>query len=103
MSVLEAFELAHTEIKKLCEAQEDLRRRVGKPKWLDPELTAELDAAHGERISAAIAADGLREAAGALEEIVAELCPPITIDSTEEDIVRETQGGDSTRFSSSAG
>ena len=36
-------------------------------------------------------ADGLREAAAAVEEIVAELCPPITIDSTEEDIVRETQ------------
>ena len=89
--LLEAFDLAHAEIKKLCELQEELRRRVGKPKWLDSELTEELDASHGERISSAIAANGLREAAAAVEEVVAELCPPITIESTEEDIVRETQ------------
>ena len=90
-TLLEAFELAHAEIKKLCELQEDLRRQVGKPKWLDPELTAELDASHGEVIASRIAADGLREAAAAVEEIAGELCPPISIDSTEEDIVRETQ------------
>ena len=41
--ILEALELAHGEIRKLCEAQEDLRRQAGKPKWLDPELTAELE------------------------------------------------------------
>src|ERR671933_220039 len=34
-TLLEAFALAHTEIKKLCDVQEDLRRKVGKPKWLD--------------------------------------------------------------------
>jgi polyribonucleotide nucleotidyltransferase len=89
--LLEAFELAHSEIRKLCEAQEDLRRQVGNPKWLDFELSAELEAAHGGRISARIAEEGLREAATAVEEIVAELCPPLTIDSTEDDIVRETQ------------
>ncbi len=33
--LLEALELAHGEIVKLCEAQEDLRRQAGKPKWLD--------------------------------------------------------------------
>ena len=43
-TLLEAFEIAHAEIKKLCELQEDLRRQAGKPKWLDPELTDELDA-----------------------------------------------------------
>ena len=41
--LLEAFELAHQQISKLCEAQEDLRRQAGKPKWLDPELTAEIE------------------------------------------------------------
>ena len=59
-TLLEALELAHAEIKKLCEAQEELRSRAGKPKWLDPELTEELDAAHGEQISARILSDGLR-------------------------------------------
>jgi polyribonucleotide nucleotidyltransferase len=90
-TLLEAFDLAHAEIKKLCEAQEELRARMGKPKWLDSELTAELDASQGDRIAARIGSDGLREAAAAVEEIVGELSPPITIDSTEEDIVRRTQ------------
>ena len=45
--ILEAFELAHAEIVKICDAQEELRREVGKPKWLDLELTAELESEHG--------------------------------------------------------
>ena len=72
--LLEAFEIAHVEISKLCEAQEDLRRQVGKPKWLDLELTEELESAHGERIAARIASDGLREGAAAVVELVEELC-----------------------------
>ena len=60
--LLEAFDIAHAEIRKLCEAQEDLRRQVGKPKWLDLELTEELDSAHGDRIASGISSDGLREA-----------------------------------------
>jgi polyribonucleotide nucleotidyltransferase len=89
--LLEALELAHSEIKKLCEAQEDLRRQVGKPKWLDREITAEIEEQHSDRIRDRIAAEGLREAAAAVEEIAAELAPPLTMDSTEEDIVKETQ------------
>jgi polyribonucleotide nucleotidyltransferase len=46
---------------------------------------------HADRIRERIAADGLREAAAAVEEIAAELAPPLTMDSTEEDIVREMQ------------
>jgi polyribonucleotide nucleotidyltransferase len=89
--LLEAFELAHFEITKLCEVQEELRRAVGRPKWLDTDLTEELDTSHGDRIAARIQAEGLREAGAAVEEALAELCPPLTMDSTEEDIVRETQ------------
>src|SRR5436309_2214681 len=33
--LLEALEVAHNEIRKLCEAQEDLRSQAGKAKWLD--------------------------------------------------------------------
>ena len=47
--LLEALELAHEEIKKLCEAQEELARQVGKPKWLDASLTEELKGSHGDR------------------------------------------------------
>jgi polyribonucleotide nucleotidyltransferase len=88
--LLEALELAHGEIKKLCQAQEDLRREIGKPKWLDPEVDAEV-AGHADRIRERIAAEGLREAAAAVEETAAELCSPLTMESTEDDIVRETQ------------
>src|SRR6186713_1099602 len=88
--LLEALELAHSEIKKLCEAQEELRREVGKPKWIDPEVDSEVSG-FGDKIRERIAAVGLREGASAVEEIAAELASPLTMDSTEEDIVREMQ------------
>ena len=89
--LLEALELAHAEIKKLCEAQEELRREVGKPKWIDPEVDAEVEQATPTASASASPSDGLREAAAAVEEIAAELASPLTMDSTEEDIVREMQ------------
>src|SRR5215468_7939970 len=82
-TMLRAFELAHQEIFKLCEVQEELARQAGKEKWLDTGVTEELEQ-HVGRIRERIAAEGLREGASALEEIFAELCPPLTIDSTEE-------------------
>jgi polyribonucleotide nucleotidyltransferase len=90
-TILVALELAHREIRALCEAQEELRRVAGKPKILDPEATAELEVRQGHRIRERIRAEGLREAASAAEEIEAELCPPISMSSTEEDIVRRMQ------------
>src|SRR5712691_7563821 len=89
--LLEALELAHGEIKKLCEVQEDLRRQVGKPKWVDTELTAEIEAQHGHTIWERIQRDGIREAAAAVDELVAQLAGEISMDSTEEDIQRQTQ------------
>jgi polyribonucleotide nucleotidyltransferase len=89
--LLEALERAHEEIKKLCDSQEDLARQVGKPKWLDSALTAELESSYGSRIRERIQQEGLREASTAVEEAFAELCPELTIDSTEEDIVRQVQ------------
>src|SRR5918911_3133202 len=86
-TLLEAFELAHGEIVKLCEAQEELRRQVGKPKWLDPSVTEEIEARHGEEIRRRIAAEGLREAAALIEELM----PELSMDSTEEDVTRQMQ------------
>jgi polyribonucleotide nucleotidyltransferase len=90
-TLLEAFELAHGEIRKLCDLQEELRSRVGKPKWIDPEVTEEIDAEHGQRIAQSIQLSGLREAAGTAEEIKEALSPELGMSSGEEDIVRETQ------------
>jgi len=86
-TLLEALELAHTEIVKLCEAQEELRREVGKPKWLDPSVTEELEAQHGEEIRQRIASEGLREAGALIEELM----PELSMDSTEEDVTRQMQ------------
>ncbi|HWN20822.1 MAG TPA: polyribonucleotide nucleotidyltransferase [Gaiellaceae bacterium] len=89
--LLEALELAHDEIRKLCEAQEDLRRQIGKPKWLDSELTAEVEGSHGHTIWERIQRDGLRESAAVLDELTDELAPELSMDSTEEDIQRRLQ------------
>ena len=47
--MLEAFELAHGEIMRICDAIDELAREVGKPKWVDLELNAELAAASRRR------------------------------------------------------
>jgi polyribonucleotide nucleotidyltransferase len=90
-TILEAFELAHREIGRLCDAQDELRAQSGKAKWLDPQLTEEFRQQYGPRIREQIAAHGLREAGAVVEEIEAELCPELTMNSTEDDIVRRSQ------------
>ncbi|HEY2208519.1 MAG TPA: polyribonucleotide nucleotidyltransferase [Gaiellaceae bacterium] len=89
--ILEALEIAQAEIVKLCEAQEDLRRQAGKPKWLDLELTAEIERDHGDTIWQLIQQVGIRESAAIVDELLAELAPAITMDSTDEDITRQVQ------------
>ncbi len=90
-TILEALELAHAEIIKLCEAQEDLRRQAGKPKWLDLDLYAELERDHGHTIWERIQSAGLRDASAAVDELLAELAPALTMESTDEDITRQMQ------------
>src|SRR5919202_5494887 len=89
--LLEALERAHEEIKKICDVQLDLQRQVGKAKWLDAELTAELESQHAGAIRQRMEAEGLREGTTAVEELHAELCPQLSMESTEEDIVRQLQ------------
>ncbi len=89
--ILEALELAQGEIVKLCEAQEDLRRQAGKAKWLDLELLAELERDHGHTIWERIQQAGIKESSTAVEELLAELAGPITMESTDDDIQRQVQ------------
>jgi polyribonucleotide nucleotidyltransferase len=89
--LLEALEQAHEEIRKLCELQEDLQQQVGKAKWLDNTLSDELEREHGDTIRQRIQSDGLREGGTAVEEIVDEICPPLTMDSTEDEIIKRMQ------------
>jgi polyribonucleotide nucleotidyltransferase len=90
-TMLEAFALAHSEIIRICDAIDELAREVGKEKWIDVELNAELDARHGETVSRRIAEVGLREAVSVVDELLAADAPAITMDSGESDIVREMQ------------
>jgi polyribonucleotide nucleotidyltransferase len=89
--ILGALELAHAEIVKLCEAQEDLRRQAGKPKWLDLDLLAEIERDHGHTIWERIQQVGIKESATAVDELLAELAPTITMESTDDDIQRQIQ------------
>ena len=58
-TLLEALDLAQQEITKLCEAQEELRARAGKPKWLDPAVTDELAAKYGDEIQVRLQQEAL--------------------------------------------
>jgi polyribonucleotide nucleotidyltransferase len=89
--LLQALDLAHAEIIKICEVQEDLREQAGKAKWLDANLTSELEQRVGDRIRQRILDEGLREGSPVVEEIVDEECPPLEMTSSEDDILRQLQ------------
>ncbi len=90
-TILEALELAHVEIQKICAALEGLRADVGKAKWVDVDLTAELESAHGEAVRAAIAGHGIKEAGTVVETLLEELSPAVSMSSTEEDMTKRAQ------------
>jgi polyribonucleotide nucleotidyltransferase len=90
-TLLEAFELAHGEIRKLCEAQEDLARQAGKPKWLDLELSAEIERDHGHTVWEAIQQHGLKDGSSVVEQLLGTLAPQLSMDSTDEDITQQMQ------------
>ncbi len=90
-TILEALELAQVEIVKICEALDSLREQVGKAKWVDLDLTAELEAAHGDAIRDAVAVHGLREASAAVDALVEEASPPVSMASTEDDMTKRGQ------------
>jgi polyribonucleotide nucleotidyltransferase len=89
--ILEALEIAHREIVKLCEAQDELRARAGKAKWLDPATTEKLEAQYGHEVWTRIQEVGLREAGAIVEEIVVKECGAVTMGSKEADVMRELQ------------
>jgi polyribonucleotide nucleotidyltransferase len=89
--ILEGLELAHTEIRRICEVLEDLRRQAGKPKWLDMDLTAELETEFGGPIWDRIQAEGLVKAGSVVEEIVTERTGALSMESTEDDITKQLQ------------
>ncbi len=90
-AMLDAFELAHAEITRLCDAIDDLRRQAGKPRWIDVELNEQISAQHGAALAQRIAELGLKDAGSVVDELLAAHGPDISMDSTEEDLTRELQ------------
>jgi polyribonucleotide nucleotidyltransferase len=77
--ILDALDIAHTEIKKLCAAQRELQARAGKEKLaveeprVDPDLYEQIKASHGEALDAATQIEdklARQEACRAVEEQV---------------------------------
>jgi polyribonucleotide nucleotidyltransferase len=89
--LLEALDLAHQEIVRICEVQEELRARAGKAKWLDQQLAATLEERYGAEIDRRIAEQGIRESGAVLEEIVSRESGALSMSSTEDDVMRELQ------------
>jgi polyribonucleotide nucleotidyltransferase len=89
--LLEALDIAQREIVKLCDAQLELREKMGKPKWLDPAVTERLESAHGHAVWTRIQEVGLKEASAIVDEILAQECGELTMTSGEEHITREQQ------------
>jgi polyribonucleotide nucleotidyltransferase len=89
--LLEALEIAHREVVKICQAQEDLRARAGKPKWLDPATTERLESAYGHEVWTRIQKVGVRDAAGIVEEIVDKEVGALSMDSTHDHVLKELQ------------
>jgi polyribonucleotide nucleotidyltransferase len=90
-TLLQAFELAHENIRRLCEAQEELARQAGKPKWFDVELAAEIERDHGHTVWEAIQQHGLKEASTVVDSLLEQLAPPLSMESTDEDITKRMQ------------
>jgi polyribonucleotide nucleotidyltransferase len=89
--LLEALDVAQGEIVKLCQAQEELRAKAGKPKWLDPAVTEHLESAHGHSIWTRIESVGLREAGAIVDEILEQEVGTVADVVTQEAVAKELQ------------
>jgi len=73
--ILDALDIAHAEIKKLCAAMEELQQKVGKEKLeveapkIDEGLLSEIRASHGQALIDAIATEGKLERYEAIDKV----------------------------------
>jgi polyribonucleotide nucleotidyltransferase len=86
-TLIEALELAHTEIRKLCKVQIDLAGQAGQPKWADGAVTESLRQKHGQALHAAVSAGGLTGLAATADKLLGEETPAITGASTDADVL----------------
>jgi polyribonucleotide nucleotidyltransferase len=73
--ILDALDIAHQEIKKLCQAQRELAEKAGKPKLevtvpqVDPELYEQIKASHGAALDAATQVEDKLERQDATKQV----------------------------------
>jgi polyribonucleotide nucleotidyltransferase len=85
--LIAALEMAHTEIRKLCQMQIELAAANGQPKWADGAVTESLRTRHAQTLQAAIAAGGMVALPAAADALLAAEIPPISGTSTEADVL----------------
>src|SRR6476660_5824735 len=86
--LIAALELAHGEIKKLCQLQIELAAKAGQPKWADGAVTESLRTTHGPALAAAIAEGGLAALPGKIDAIQRAELPEIGGSSTDADVLQ---------------
>ncbi len=96
--LLEALELAHENVRRLCAAQLELQAAAGKPKWYDPAVEQELAGRYGSRFDQALADHGVAGIAAAESEIAGTELGPVAQDAGEDVMVRRTQVRTGLRF-----
>ena len=85
--LIEALEMAHAEIKKLCQLQIELAAKAGLPKWTDGAVTESLRGTHAAALQSAVSAGGLGALPAAAEAVLAAETPAISGASTESDVL----------------
>jgi polyribonucleotide nucleotidyltransferase len=86
--LIEALELAHGEIKKLCQLQIELAAQAGQPKWADGAVTESLRTTHGDALRAAVSEGGLFALPGRIEALMRSELPEIGGGSTDADVLQ---------------
>jgi polyribonucleotide nucleotidyltransferase len=88
--VLDAFEAAHAEIRRLCALQLELRAEAGKPKLevtftpkFTEELVKELMGQHGDALKTAMQTKGKHERSAALKALKSQIIGAVPADDTE--------------------
>jgi polyribonucleotide nucleotidyltransferase len=89
--ILDALDIAHGEIKKLCAAMEELQQKAGKEKLeveapeIDEGLLGEIRDSHGQALVDAIATEGKLERYEAIDQVKDEVVAKYAPESDEED------------------
>jgi polyribonucleotide nucleotidyltransferase len=86
--LIEALELAHGEIKRLCQAQIELAERAGKPKWVDGAVTEELRSRFAEELRSAVRESGLGALQPKADALLKQELPEVSGSSSEDDVLR---------------